>query len=147
MHSLVAGQDAVKVLIVDDVEAIRDGLRRIVDGLGAAEDFAEADDGRSAVESAKAYGPGLILMDISMPGMSGITAARQLQEIMPQVPIILVSQHTNRIYAEEAMSIGVRGFVLKHSAVTELAAAIPTVMAGGTFVSPAINSRIEPRPI
>jgi DNA-binding NarL/FixJ family response regulator len=135
----------VRILIVDDDEAIRDGLRHIVENLGA-EVVAEADDGRSGIESARANGPELILLDVSMPGMNGFTAARQLHDIMPHVPIVLVSQHNNRVYAEEAMQIGVRGFVLKASAVTELAQAIPAVMAGGTFVSPAISARLEHRP-
>jgi DNA-binding NarL/FixJ family response regulator len=135
----------VRVLIVDDDEAIRDGLRHIVENLGA-EVIAEADDGRSGIESAKEYEPELILLDVSMPGMNGITAARQLLEIMPKVPIVLVSQHSNRVYAEEAMQIGVKAFVLKRSAVTELPAAIPAVMQGSTFISPTIVPRPERRP-
>jgi DNA-binding NarL/FixJ family response regulator len=129
----------LKTIIVDDDPAIREGLRGIVERLGA-EVVAEAEDGRSAIERAKLCAPELILLDVSMPGMSGLAAARQLRQIMPDVPIIIISQHNNRVYAEEAMQSGAGAFVLKRSAVHDLAVAIPAVMAGRTFVSALITA-------
>ena len=128
----------MKIFIADDDPMIRQGLRTIVETLGA-EVVAEADDAVSAIEGACTCNPEVILMDVSMPGMNGIAAARRLVELKPEVPIILVSQYKNRVYAEEAMRIGIKAVVLKQSAVSELAAAIPAVMAGGTFISPSIK--------
>ena len=122
---------------MDDDPDIRDGLRRIVEQLGA-EVVAEAEDGRHGIECAKASNPELILLDVSMPGMGGFAAARQLRVLLPHVPIIFVSQHSSRIYAEEALHIGVRAYVLKRSATTDLRPAISAVMTGHTFVSPLV---------
>lgn len=127
----------LKTIIVDDDPDIREGLRRIVEHLGA-EVVAEAEDGQSAVECAQASRPELILLDVSMPGMSGFAAARQLRKLMPNVPIVFVSQHSEGIYAEQALEIGVRGYVLKRSVCTDLDPAITAVMSGQTFVSPLV---------
>lgn len=123
------------LLIVDDDQAIRQGLRLIVESLGT-EVLAEADNGRSCIEQAELLHPELVLLDVSMPVMGGFAAARQLRIRMPELRIIFVSQHRERIYIEEAFQIGVNGYVLKQSAADDLGDAIQTVMSGGSFVSP-----------
>lgn len=107
----------------------------------------EADNGRAGIEQAEALNPEVILLDVSMPIMGGFAAARELLRLKPQVGIILISQYTDRAYAEEAMLIGVRGYVAKRSAGTELEEAVEAVMADRTFVSPSITRKFSPRPV
>ncbi|MBV9038732.1 MAG: response regulator transcription factor [Acidobacteriaceae bacterium] len=127
--------ERVRLIIVDDDQAIRQGLRALVEALGA-EVLAEADNGRACIEQAERLQPELVLLDVSMPVMGGFPAARQLRARMPNLRIIFVSQHRERIYIKEALEIGINGYVWKQAAATELNDAIQTVMSGGSFVSP-----------
>jgi DNA-binding NarL/FixJ family response regulator len=98
----------------------------------------EADNGRSGVELAESLDPEVVLLDVSMPVMGGLAAARELRIRMPALHIILISQHRDRAYAEEALQIGVEGYVLKRAAFNELPKALNAITAGRTFVSPSI---------
>ena len=120
---------------MDDDEAIRHGLRTLAEALGA-EVLAEADNGRVGIEQAERLQPELVLLDVSMPVMGGFPAARQLRMRMPDLRIIFISQYKDRIYIEEALEIGVHGYVWKQAASAELNDAIQTVMSGRKFVSP-----------
>jgi DNA-binding NarL/FixJ family response regulator len=99
---------------------------------------AEADNGATGIESAEAIPSQAILMDVSMPVMGGFAAARELQKRKPELPIILVSQYSERAYADEAFHIGVRGYVVKRLAARELDQAVTAVLEGRTFLSPSI---------
>lgn len=124
-------------MIVDDDAGIRAGLRCIMESLGATI-VGEADNGRSGVELAESLDPEVVLLDVSMPVMGGLAAARELRIRMPALHIILISQHRDRAYAEEALQIGVEGYVLKRAAFNELPKALNAITAGRTFVSPSI---------
>lgn len=128
----------MKIVIVDDDAGIRAGLRSIMESLGA-EVIGEADNGRSGVERAQLLCPEVILLDVSMPVMGGLAAARELRSLMPELHIILISQHRERAYAKEALQIGVEGYVLKRAAFTELPNAVNAVTSGHTFISPGIT--------
>ena len=136
---LLALPKRVKTLIIDDDADIRDGLRGIIESLGA-EVVGEADNGRSGIERAQSLQPDLVLLDVSMPVMGGFPAARELRAMMPALAIIFVSQHNERVYAEEALRIGA-GYVLKRSASADLPEAIDAAISGRTFVSRLINGR------
>jgi DNA-binding NarL/FixJ family response regulator len=125
----------LRVVIVDDSPDIRAGLRGIVEGLGA-EVVGEADDGRSGIERACSLHPDILLLDVSMPGISGFDTARELRHTIPDLRIIFVSQHTTRMYADEALQIGASAYVLKRNAGSELATALDAAVSGHTFVSP-----------
>ena len=127
--------ERLRLIIVDDDEAIRHRLRVVAETLGA-EVIAEADNGRACIEQAERFRPELVLLDVSMPVMGGFPAARQLRARMPDLRIIFVSQHRERVYIEEAFEIGVNGYIWKQAAAAELNDAIRTVMSGGSFVSP-----------
>jgi DNA-binding NarL/FixJ family response regulator len=131
-------------IIVDDDAGIREGLRAIVETLGVRV-LGEAADGRDGIQQAQALLPDLILLDVSMPVMGGFAAALQLRELLPATPIILVSQHSTGVYAEEALKAGVRAYVLKRCAGHDLAAAISAVIGGRIFVSPQIDFRERER--
>lgn len=124
----------VRLIIVDDDPTIRFILRSLVEELGA-EVVAEADNGRSAIERAQRNPADIILLDVSMPVMEGFPAARRLRMQQPHLRIIFISQHNERTYAEEALGLGAKGYLVKGSVGTELAPAIEKVMEGDTFVS------------
>jgi DNA-binding NarL/FixJ family response regulator len=126
---------SLRVIVVDDDPEIRAGLRGLIESLGALV-VGEAENGRSGIEQARRLRPELILMDVTMPVMGGFAAARELRHIMPQLAIIFVSQHNDRIYAEEALSIGASAYVVKHNAGIDLPRAFDAVISGHTFVSP-----------
>jgi DNA-binding NarL/FixJ family response regulator len=124
----------VRLIRVDDDPGIREVLRALLDNAGA-EVLAEADNGRSGIEEAERHHPELILLDVSMPVMGGFPAARYLRQHNPELKIILISQYNQKAYADEALQIGARGYIVKGSLATEIAPAIDAVVAGGTFVS------------
>lgn len=128
------------IVVVDDNPAIRTGLRMLLEALGANV-VGEADNGRSGIEQAESLGPKLILLDVSMPIMGGLAAARELHRLAPDLGIILISQYSDRAYAEEAFEVGARAYVLKGTAGTELGDAMDAVMSGRTFVSPLVGVR------
>lgn len=132
--------DRLKLMIVDDDAAIRYGLRRLVEAMGA-EVVAEADSGQKAIEEVKKDGAELVLLDISMPAMGGFTTARKLRELKPELKILFISQYSDRVYAEEALQLGVNGYVLKRNAGKDLEEAFEAVQSGETFVSPFVRER------
>ena len=100
----------------------------------------EAENGRAGVNAAASLKPDLVLLDVSMPVMGGFPAARLLNVNMPDTPIIFVTQHTEKIYVDEAFRCGAKGYVIKRAAITELPDAIHTVMTGQVFCSPLVRS-------
>ncbi len=98
----------------------------------------EAENGQQAIEAAEQLRPDILVMDVSMPGIDGFQAARLLRERTPELSIILASQHAQRAYADEALKLGIKGYVLKQAAATELRIAIREVLAGRLFRSPRV---------
>ena len=130
-------QSGLRRIIVDDDPEIRRILRLLTEELGA-EVVGEADNGQSAIQEAERLHPQVMLLDVAMPVMGGIAVARYIKEHLPDVRVILVSQYKQKVYAEEALDLGVKGYILKGSAAKELGPAIDTVMEGRTFVSAAV---------
>ena len=129
-------QERARLLIADDNEATRYLIRLLAEL--ECEVVGEVENGQETIEAAERLNPNLLVMDISMPGMSGFQAARILTTRMPEMKIILASQHAQTAYADEALRLGIKGYVLKEAATTELPAAIREVLAGGVFRSPRI---------
>ncbi len=129
---------SIRLMIVDDDPGIRQALTMLAKALGA-EVLAEADNGRAAIEQAEICRPEMMLLDVSMPIMGGFPAAKYLREHLPELRIILVSQYSQKAYAEKALEMGIRGYIIKSAAARELEPAIHAVSEGGTFVSPIIG--------
>jgi len=122
-----------RILIADDQEAVR---KRVCSTLAARPDFqvcGEAANGREAVEKAKALEPDLIILDITMPLMNGLDAARAIHSFSPKTPIIILSVHKSKQLVEEARRIGVSGYVTKEDAVQKLIVAADAVLRNQTF--------------
>jgi DNA-binding NarL/FixJ family response regulator len=129
-----------RLLLADDHELLLDGLRKILEP--DFELIASVGDGRAAVAAFEQFQPDLILLDISLPLLNGIEAARQVRRNSPDARILFVTMQTDRVYVEEAFRAGASGYVLKQAAATELVEAIKTVLRGRNYVSPLVAERI-----
>jgi DNA-binding NarL/FixJ family response regulator len=128
----------IKVLLVDDMTLTRSGIRALLEDSGEVEVIGEAGNGREAIKQARKLNPAVILMDVTMPELNGIEATRQIHEAQPDIRILMLSIHTDSQYLFESLRAGAAGYVPKNAAFAELLAAIHTVAAGGTYVSPAL---------
>lgn len=137
---------AVRVVLADDHALVREGLRHVLDAEPGFEVVAEASNGADAVMLALEHTPDVVLLDITMPGETGLRAAARLRESLPSAKILMLSMHDNAEYVREGMRIGTHGYILKDSAGEELRAAIRAVHAGGTFFSPAVVRRLTSAP-
>lgn len=123
----------LRVLVVDDHESVRKGVCAILDSREDIEICGEASDGGEAIEKARALKPDLVIMDISMPIMDGISAAREIHKMSPETAIIILSMHDSKQLMERAKQTGLRGYVTKGQAGTALLEAIDSVLAGHPF--------------
>jgi two-component system, NarL family, response regulator NreC len=132
----------IRVLLADDHTIVRDGLRAI---LSAQPDFqvvGEASDGRSALRLAKEHRPDIAAVDLSMPLLNGLEAARQMSAWPHGPRVILLTVHMEDHYVLEALRAGVRGYVLKKDASADLVRAIHEVAGGGVYLSPKISPAV-----
>jgi DNA-binding NarL/FixJ family response regulator len=128
-----------RILIADDHQLVLEGLRKIVDN--DCEIAGTATNGRELLLLASELEPDVILLDITMPLLNGIEAARQIKQADPHVKIILVTMQLSRDYVREAFAAGASGYVLKQAAASELMTAIRDVQQGFFFISPMISER------
>jgi DNA-binding NarL/FixJ family response regulator len=124
------------ILIADDHGIVRSGIRMLIDRQQGMHVVAEAEDGIQAVELAQATKPDVAILDVSMPRMTGLQAAREIRARVPETSVLLLSMHDDERYFFDAVDVGAAGYVLKRSADTDLIAAIQAVGRGEQFVSP-----------
>jgi DNA-binding NarL/FixJ family response regulator len=128
----------IRILLADDHDIIRTGLRSVLDPDPRYTVVAEAASGSEAIELARVYGPELVIMDVSMPGMSGIEAATAILKERPGTRVLAMSMHESRDYLARMLKAGASGYLLKIYAAREALIAVETVMAGRTYLSPAL---------
>jgi DNA-binding NarL/FixJ family response regulator len=133
---------SLRILIVDDHAIVRQGLKLLIDSQPDMAVVGEAADGKAALEYAQSLNPDIVVMDISMPGMSGLRATRTLKQQQATVSIVALTRHDDDTYIEELLRAGASAYVLKHSPPAELLKAIRAVAAGGVYVDPAMTSRV-----
>ena len=126
-----------RILLADDHRVVREGLQAVLERGGFAV-VGQAADGWSAVGLAERLHPDVVLMDVSMPLLNGLDAAREILAANPQARIVLLTVHVDELYVIAALRAGVRGYVVKTQTSTELLDAIAEVLAGGTFLSPRV---------
>lgn len=129
---------SIKILLADDHNLIREGLRTLISDEPNMLVVAEAEEGRTAVQLAAKLSPDVVIMDISMPGLNGIEATRQILAKSPAPKVIALSMHTERRMILEMLNAGASGYLLKDCAFGEVNRAIETVMSNCTYLSPKI---------
>ena len=132
----------IRVLIADDQELIRYGLRLVLEAESDIDVVGEASDGGAAVSSAAHLVPDVVLMDVRMPGMSGIDATRELSRRFPRIRVLVLTTYDLDEAAFGALQAGAAGFLLKNTPPAELVAAIRTVTAGDAVISSRVTSRL-----
>jgi two-component system, NarL family, response regulator NreC len=125
--------------LADDHQLMRSGVRLMLERETDLAVVGEACDGREAVALVKSLKPEVVVMDIGMPNLNGIEAARQMTEENPQLAIVMVSMHSDESYVLRALKAGARGYLLKDSAEADLIKAVHAVAGGKSFFSPAVS--------
>jgi len=128
----------IRVLLADDHTLVSNGVRLLLESVGGIEVIAETRDGSEAVRRSMELSPDVAVLDIAMPNLNGIEAARRIHAECPATRVIMLSMHADEEYVGAAIQAGVRGYVLKGEAFTQLLAAIQSVQAGGVFLSPSL---------
>lgn len=132
----------VKVVLVDDHSVVRSGLRRLLESHKSIEIVAEADTGESAYQVYGEILPDVMLMDISMPGMGGLEAAKRILQRYPQARIVIFSMHEAVSFAAQALKTGVKGYVIKTGVAEDLVQAVLDVAKGRTFLSQDVAQKV-----
>lgn len=132
----------LRVFVADDHAVLRDGLKALVHAEPDMEIVGEADNGRTTYEKAKELVPDVVLMDISMPDLSGVQATELLKRDCPSIKILILTAYKEKGYLDRLLKVGASGFVLKFSAAEELIGAIRLVAAGGIYLDPEMADRI-----
>ena len=132
----------LRILIADDHEVARQGIRSLLESHAGWEVCAEAKDGRKAVEFASSLNPDLILLDIGMPNLNGLEAARQILASSPELPILILTMHDSDQVVREVLRAGARGFLLKSDAGRDLVAAVEALQMRRTFFTTKVSQMV-----
>ena len=134
--------EEIKILLVEDHAIVRQGLRAILSKESDIKIIGEAKDGFEAVQLAGELKPDIIIMDISMPGLSGLEATHKIQKKFPDIRVIILTMHKNEELILQVMAEGAFGFITKDSVAVELILAIHSVYKGGFFLSAEISKKV-----
>ncbi|MDB6064903.1 MAG: LuxR family transcriptional regulator [Pedosphaera sp.] len=136
-------QKKIRVLLADDHNVVRQGLRALLGVEGDIEIVGEADTGRQAVQMAKRLLPDVVVMDIGMSSMNGLEATRQLADQVPGAKVLVLSSYSDDEYVQKLTEAGAAGYLVKQAAANDLLKAIHEVQAGNAFFSPSIAKRLR----
>jgi DNA-binding NarL/FixJ family response regulator len=125
----------IRILLADDHAVVRDGLRALLDRQNDLTVVAEASDGRECVQLAEDLSPDVVIMDVAMPKMNGIEAARRIIGTRPATAVVMLSMHRDESYVLQSLKAGAKGYLLKDSPREDVLEAIRTVAAGRSFLS------------
>jgi two-component system response regulator NreC len=133
---------AIRVLVVDDHAVVRSGLRRVLDAEEDIETVGEAANAERAVFEALEHKPDVVLMDVVMPGKSGIEGMPALLQALPETKVLILSMQDDPHYVREAFEAGASGYVLKEAADTDVVEAVRAVASGARYVHPALGAKL-----
>jgi len=133
----------VRILLADDHTVMRAGLRLLLERHEHFEVVGEAADGREAVEIASQQKPDVVVMDVAMPHLNGVEAARQILSRNPDIAIVMLSMHSDESYVLRSLKAGARAYLLKDSAEADLIAAIQAITEGRSFFSPGVRALLK----
>jgi len=138
-------QDEIRLVIADDHPLMRDALRRVIESEAGLRVVAEAGDGAEALKAIEGLAPDIAVLDIDMPGLDGFAVARALREKGLSVAVVLLTVHDDPAFVESALELGVKGYVLKDSAASEIVHSLREVAAGRVYASPALTALLFDR--
>ena len=130
--------ETITLLLVDDHEVVRTGLKTFLESQGRFQVVAEAASGLEAIQRTLETNPSIVLMDISMPGMDGLEATRQLKKMCPASQVLALTVHDDKHYFMEMLAAGASGYLTKQAAADELVAAIDAIAEGHVYLQPAL---------
>lgn len=131
-----------KVVIVEDHQLFRDGLKAMLTRRGDIEIVGEAEDGIEALKTIRKLQPSMVLLDLSMPKMSGISVLKEIKRELPDIRILLLTIHESDQHVLESFEAGADGYCIKDSSRQELMLAIDSILAGKTYISPGISDQV-----
>ncbi len=132
----------IKILIVDDHEVVRDGVKKIFEKQPGTAAFGEAGTAQEALTLAREQEWDVAVLDLSLGGRNGLEVLKELKQIRPRLPVLILSMHSEEQYARRAFRAGAAGYVTKGSSRVELAKAVDKVMKGGKYVTPALAEKL-----
>jgi DNA-binding NarL/FixJ family response regulator len=132
----------IRILLADDHALVRAGMQSLLESAEGFQVVGQASNGREAVRLAKALKPDVALLDIAMPELNGLDAARRLGSECPEVRVLILSMHTDPGYVREAMEAGTAGYVLKDAGVEELELAIRAALRGERYLDPRVSKHV-----
>ena len=132
----------IRVLVVDDHAVVRSGLRRVLDAEDDIETVGEAANAERGIFEAMEHKPDVVLMDVTMPGQSGVDALPALLQSVPTTRVLMLSMHDDPAYVRAAFEAGASGYVLKEAADSDVVAAVRSVAAGERYVHPALGAKL-----
>lgn len=132
--------ETIRLMLVDDHEVVRTGLKTFLETQGDMQVIAEADNGEEAIRLAQELAPQVIVMDISMSGLDGLEATRQIKALCPDCKVLALTVHADEQYFFQMLAAGAEGYVTKQVAADELVEAIHAVAAGHVYLQPALAS-------
>jgi DNA-binding NarL/FixJ family response regulator len=137
--------DRVRVVLIDDDDLMRAGLRSVLSSDETIDVVGEAGDGRAAIDEARTLQPQVVLMDIRMPDLDGISATREVLAVSPETKVVVLTTFEQDDYIFDALRAGASGFLLKRTKPEELIAAIHAVAEGDSLLSPSVTRRVIDR--
>jgi two-component system, NarL family, response regulator NreC len=140
------GKGGIRVVLADDHAVVRSALRMLLDGEDGIEVVAEAGDAQSAVRYAAGHRPDVMILDINMPGGSGLSAIPEIRSASPSTRIVMLTMQEETSAAREALQAGVLGYILKEAASEELVKAVRLAAAGKTYLQPELGARLAAEP-
>jgi two-component system response regulator NreC len=133
----------LRVLLVEDHETVRQGLKLLIDREADLEVVGEASDGEQAIQRGASEELDVVVMDVSMPGLSGVVATRKLKELRPALAVVSLTRHADQTFLEELLRAGASAYVLKQSPHLELLRAIRAAAAGRQYIDPALTHHLS----
>lgn len=132
----------IRIMLVDDHTIVRQGLGRLLEEHRGLTVVGEATNGQIAIEKACKLKPDIIIMDIAMPRMNGIEAAKRIRKLVPETKIIILSMYSHEHYIHELLECGVSGYLLKDAGGRDIIEAIHAALRNETFLSPSISKKV-----
>ncbi len=134
--------EKINILIVDDLDLVRTGIRHMLSDLETINVVGEADGGKAAVKMAKELIPDIVLLDLRMPDMDGLEVTQKIKKFNPKIKILILTAYNDDVYPARLLHVGASGYLTKNTSMEELAKAIHEVSEGKRYISPAIAQNL-----